>query len=117
MPPAYKCIPSCLKCRTSGLCDQSYALKSGLDGITVPRDEEIRTRAHSDPHGGQVRLPCGCLGLPWPIVQAFGTDIEEIMCDRHGWLVLPKKKREKMRRDAHKKKGEEAGLLYDDIPF
>lgn len=64
-----------------------------------------------------MRLPCGCLGLPWPVVQTFGTDIEEIMCDRHGWLVLPPKKRAKMRRDAHKVKQAKGADLFDEIPF
>lgn len=115
-PQTYACIPSCLKCRKSGLCDRSYGPQGGADGITIPRDEEVRTRASSDPHAGQVRLPCGCLGLPWPVVQAFGSHIEEILCDHHGWLVLPPKKREKMRRDAHKK-SQERDLLDEAFPF
>lgn len=128
MPQTYACIPSCLKCRTAGECDKSYAPRApmlaalvapegGTDGITLDRDEWSPERAPRDPHAGQIRLPCGCLGLPWPVVQAFGSHIEEIYCERHGWLVLPPKKKEKLRRDAHRAKQAEAGDLFDEIPF
>lgn len=96
----YKCIPVCRKCRDAGACDQSFALARQGDGITLEPDDEVMTRAPRDPHAGLCVLPCGCYGLPWPIVTEFGSHIEFIACDRHGWIKVPKSKREKMKAEA-----------------
>ena len=113
----YKCIPVCRKCRDAGACDQSFALARQGDGITLEPDDDVMTRVPRDPHAGLIVLPCGCYGLPWPIVETFGTGIEEIFCDRHGWLTIKPKRREKMKTAAAAlKRGTPEGL-FDDVPF
>lgn len=37
-------------------------------------------------------LPCGCFGLPWPIVEKLGDHIATVECEEHGTLEFDKRK-------------------------
>lgn len=68
-------------------------------------------------------LPCGCYGMPWPLVHKLGENFDSVFCEAHGWLKVTKATKEKWKKtliqqfaEFHKKK---QAKLFDDeeIPF
>lgn len=89
---AFPCVPPCIECRRAGLCNKPVE--------SFAHGETVQTRKRSDPHAGIVVLPCGCWGLPWPLVHKLGENFDSIFCDRHGWLKITEAKKKKMKIDA-----------------
>ena len=81
----YFCYPVCKSCTDSGTC---VKLLPEMD--SVPPDEYIRTRAVRNFNIPSAYLPCGCFGLPWPIIDIFGKDISEVLCENCGWISVKK---------------------------
>ena len=92
-PDDAHCYPVCQACRVADVCHKGPP-------------SEVIAREHPRPQWAPNTLPverlqCGCLGLPWPVIKAFGTSILEVLCDRHGWTKIarhtPAKKSRKTR--------------------
>lgn len=84
MIPSAQCMPVCKPCREAGACVKpKYISPSELLASRKPRNP------HAD---GVITLPCGCPGLPWPVIHVLGSHIREISCETHGWMELKPKK-------------------------
>jgi len=64
--------------------------------------ETVRERAIRQVVIPEVRLPCGCWGLEWPLVNILGEHFSWIYCDRCGWMKVTKTGRENMKKEAKK---------------
>ena len=106
----FDCIPVCKACRDANACVKA-------DRVRV--SETIRTRRIKNPHAGTVVLPCGCFGLPWPLVHKLGENFDSIFCDRHGWMKLTKVSKKRMLESANKFAGItlQKTLFPDEPPF
>ena len=107
-PISFACIPVCKSCRETQSC---------LKAIAVPAGESLRARESADPHAGTIVLPCGCWGLPWPVVHTLGAP-PEIYCERHGWMKITPAKRKKMQMEAQRRAvGYVQATLPDEPPY
>lgn len=104
----FNCIPVCKACKDADIC-----AKANL----VSKSETIRTRRIHDSHAGTIVLPCGCFGLPWPLVHTLGENFSYIFCDRHGWLKFTAANKKRMLAAAAKFADIELkGTLFSDEP-
>jgi hypothetical protein len=76
------CYPVCESCRVADVCVKGPPLE------VIARENR---RAPWQPNQLQPeRLKCGCRGLPWPLIKVFEENIEQVLCDRHGWTEIAK---------------------------
>jgi hypothetical protein len=83
-PDDAHCFPVCKACGETGVC------------VKGPIPEVITRKKHAwSPNQLQPEyLKCGCRGLPWPLIHVFGTNIKNVLCDRHGWTEIAKPSRQ-----------------------
>lgn len=105
MSSTFNCFPVCKACRVSGIC------------ATVVKKEELASLPRKNPHAGSVRLPCGCLGLPWPIVEVFAKGIKEIHCDRHGWKKVTDSHQKTWRNLHNEMANRQISIFPDEPPY
>jgi len=110
----YGCDPACVPCRKARQCARVSSIQAGQ--VQSRRYEWAPNRLAT------IRLPCGCAGIPWPLVHYFGTSIYEVDCSKHGPQKFNTKEiakaREKAQKEAAKaaKKRSSGQLTLDDIP-
>lgn len=108
--PEFPCVPSCIECRRAGLCSKPLAQ-------SFAPNETVQARKPRDPHAGIVVLPCGCWGLPWPLVHKLGDNFDEIFCDRHGWMKVTAEGKKRMKKTANRMAFEATQPTLDEVPY
>lgn len=108
----FKCVPACKTCRELNLCQKALAVRA---------DEDVRMRAYN-PVVEQIKLPCGCYDLELSIVTVFGSHIDRVLCQDHGWQTLSRNRKKTMQAEARKKIRATETLvvnmdLFDEPPF
>lgn len=99
------CVPACISCKQADTCAKTFE---------IPADEIVRFRDLFRPSRmDRCWLPCGCDGIPWPIIETLGLNIVEILCNRHGWVKGTKNWKVKAQREAHKR----VERYYRGLPF
>lgn len=119
----FMCMPSCIECRTADYCAGPSSVHGAYErphGEVPAWLPDIKPpRKPRDPYpNDSVILPCGCWGLPWPLVHTLGENFDEIFCEAHGWLKLTKTSKERMKKTATQQYAhflrEKQGTLFDD---
>ena len=102
----YACQPACVPCRKQRTC-------------IVPSQEARQARSWAPNSLPNIKMPCGCVGIPWPLIHVFGTNIYELDCPKHGTVRYTVEQKKRVRRKAQKIAAERMASLFDDedIPF
>jgi hypothetical protein len=88
------CIPVCVGCKEIDSCAKTF---------DVPAEEIIQLRELWSPNRLEYcYLPCGCYGIPWPVVEMLGENIAWIDCTKHGSVKTTKNWKLKAKRAALK---------------
>ena len=86
------CVPACIKCKELDDCVKMY---------DVPAEETVLLREPWSPNRLEYCFkPCGCWGIPWPIVEMLGENIAWVECSRHGMVKTTKNWRDKAKKTA-----------------
>ena len=112
------CVPVCKLCREQGRCDKA---------IEVPASENIRANTVWAPNLIPVAdFPCGCRGIPWPVVHKLGENFDTVTCDKHGPQKLTKQRKKDWIAAAKRHAAEaeklrslsyEEAMIYDPPPY
>lgn len=101
-PDDAHCYPVCQSCRVADVCYRGPVIppKPSPSASWAPNTLPL------------ARLKCGCIGIPWPLWKVFATNIEWIICDRHGLTtIIADKKPRKTRKDTNPNQS-----ALDDVP-